>query len=126
MAITIDDLPRGGDGGARTLPAIRAMTTKLMAPFREGRIPVIGFVNEGRAADLGPDGLREILDIWLEAGADLGNHTYSHPNINNVPLDDYTATSSRASPSPRGARGAWQDAALLPAPLPLHWSDARD
>ena len=56
VAITIDDLPRGGDGGARTMPAVREMTAKLMAPFREGRIPVTGFVNEGRAADLGPGG----------------------------------------------------------------------
>ncbi len=106
VAITIDDLPRGGDGGARTLPAVRAMTTKLMAPFREGRIPVIGFVNEGRAADLGPDGLREILDIWLDAGADLGNHTYSHPNINNVPLDDYTADIVKGEPITRAALAA--------------------
>ena len=106
MAITIDDLPRGGDGGARTLPAVRAMTAKLMAPFREGRIPVIGFVNEGRADDLGPDGLREILDIRLDAGADLGNHTYSHPNINNVPLNDYTANIGNGEPITRAALAA--------------------
>ena len=34
VAITIDDLPRGGDGGARTLPAVRAMTSEA-----DGAVP---------------------------------------------------------------------------------------
>jgi peptidoglycan/xylan/chitin deacetylase (PgdA/CDA1 family) len=29
-----------------------------------------------------------VLDLWLDAGAELGNHTYSHPDINNVALAD--------------------------------------
>lgn len=91
VAITIDDLPRGGDGGSRSLTAIRAMTERLLMPFREQKIPVIGFVNEGQEVALGPDGLREILDLWLDYGADLGNHSYSHLNISNVPLEDFTA-----------------------------------
>src|SRR5205809_4081022 len=80
VAITIDDLPRGGDGGPRDLANIRAMTERLLKPFREQKIPVIGFVNEGRQVEFGPRGLREILDLWLQAGADLGNHSYSHLN----------------------------------------------
>ncbi len=91
VAITIDDLPRGGDGTQRSLPAVLAMTEKLLRPFREEGIPVIGFVNEGRQVDFGPDGLREVLDIWLDAGANLGNHSYSHLNINRVPLAEFTA-----------------------------------
>ncbi len=91
VAITIDDLPRGGDGGPRTLSGIRAMTEELLTPFREQHIPVIGFVNEGREADFGPDGLREILNLWLDSGAELGNHSRSHLNINQVPLEQYTA-----------------------------------
>ena len=91
VAITIDDLPRGGDGGARTLAGVRAMTERLLKPFHDEKIPVIGFVNEGRQVDFGPQGLRQILDLWLDAGADLGNHSYSHLNINDVPLEQYTA-----------------------------------
>jgi peptidoglycan/xylan/chitin deacetylase (PgdA/CDA1 family) len=67
------------------------MTRKLLEPFREQKIPVIGFVNEGRHVGFGPEGLRQILDIWLDAGADLGNHSYSHFNIDDVPLAEYTA-----------------------------------
>jgi len=106
VAITIDDLPRGGDGGPRDLAAVRDLTQRLLAPFREQRIPVIGFVNEGRAMDLGAGGLREVLDLWLEAGADLGNHTYSHPNINHVPLADFTADITRGEPVVRAALAA--------------------
>jgi len=90
VAITIDDLPRGGDGGSSSLADISAMTQTLLRPFREQRIPVIGFVNEGRH-QLGDEGLRKILNLWLDAGAELGNHAYSHPDVNNVPIATFTA-----------------------------------
>jgi peptidoglycan/xylan/chitin deacetylase (PgdA/CDA1 family) len=46
------------------------------------------------------NGLREILDVWLDAGADLGNHSYSHKNLNNVTLDEFTADIARGEPEP--------------------------
>src|SRR5262245_21703962 len=98
VAITIDDLPRGGDGTERDLDAVLAMPEKLLRPFRDERIPVTGFVNEGRPVDFGPDGLREVLELWLDAGADLGNHSYSHLNINSVPLHEFTADITRGEP----------------------------
>jgi peptidoglycan-N-acetylglucosamine deacetylase len=105
VAITIDDLPRGGDGGPSDLAAIRDMTRKLLQPFRDQSIPLIGFVNEGRH-QLGADGLREILNIWLDAGAELGNHAYSHPDINNVPLDEVIADIVKGEPITRAALAA--------------------
>jgi peptidoglycan-N-acetylglucosamine deacetylase len=103
VAITIDDVPRGSDGGGRTLEAVRTMTERLLKPFRDQNIPVTGFVNEGRQADFGADALRQILDLWLDAGADLGNHSRSHLNINNVPLDQYTADILKGEPLLRAA-----------------------
>jgi peptidoglycan/xylan/chitin deacetylase (PgdA/CDA1 family) len=85
VAITIDDLPRGNDGGPYDAAAMLAMTDKLMRPFREQHIPVIGFVNAGRHVDK-PAELQAILNVWLDAGADLGNHSYSHIDINEVSL----------------------------------------
>lgn len=105
VAITIDDLPRGGDGGPLSLTGIRSMTEELLKPFHDEKIPVIGFVNEGRH-ELTPDGLRTILDIWLDAGAELGNHAYSHPDINKVPLESYTADILKGEPITRAALAA--------------------
>ena len=105
VAITIDDLPRGGDGGPSSLNGIRSMTGMLLKPFHDEKIPVIGFVNEGRH-QLTPDGLRTILDIWLDAGAELGNHGYSHADINNLPLETYTADILKGEPITRAALAA--------------------
>lgn len=88
VAITIDDLPRGGDGGGRTFAEIRDMTERLLAPLREQKIPVTGFVHPGRT-ELNASELHRILDLWLDAGAELGNHTWSHADLNRVAVADY-------------------------------------
>jgi peptidoglycan/xylan/chitin deacetylase (PgdA/CDA1 family) len=103
VAITFDDLPRGNDGGPRSLAEIRALTERLLSPFRDGNIPVTGFVNEGNRMDFGPEGVREILNLWLDLGADLGNHSYSHLNVNDRPLDEYTADIVKGEPILREA-----------------------
>ena len=84
VAITIDDLPRGGDSGCDAAPLL-GMTAKLLTPFREDRIPVTGFVIGSRC----PDIQAEALKLWLDAGAELGNHTFSHANLNDTPVSEY-------------------------------------
>jgi peptidoglycan-N-acetylglucosamine deacetylase len=105
VAITIDDLPRGGDLGPIDLESLRAMTEQLLRPFREQKIPVTGFVNEGRGGLAAKD-LRQILDLWLDAGADLGNHSYSHLDLNDTPLEQYTADILKGEPVLRAALAA--------------------
>jgi peptidoglycan/xylan/chitin deacetylase (PgdA/CDA1 family) len=102
VAITIDDLPRGDDGGLYDPAGMRAMTEKLLQPIRKHKIPVMGFVNAGRREG-DPKELREILDLWLDAGAELGNHSYSHPDINNIPLSEYVADIVKGEPAIRDA-----------------------
>lgn len=103
VAITIDDLPRGGDGGPRDYESLRAMTAKLLAPFKEQKIPVIGFVNEGKIP--APE-LRKILDLWLDAGADLGNHTVSHASFYTTPLEQFEKEVIDGEPVTRAALAA--------------------
>jgi peptidoglycan-N-acetylglucosamine deacetylase len=73
------------------------MTVKLLGPLRG--IPLIGFVNAGRAEGLSEADLQAILKIWLDHGATLGNHTWSHPDLNEVPLEKYEADLLRGEPA---------------------------
>ncbi len=85
VAITIDDLPRGGDARG-SIAEDREMTIKLLTPFKTEQIPVTGFVNECQHSEE-PD----LLSIWVAAGADLGNHTCSHLDLNSASAADFEA-----------------------------------
>lgn len=89
VAITIDDLPAGM---ADRLPAsdITAMTTKLLTTLRDQKIPVVGFVNEKKLykpAEV--DERIKALQMWLDYGFELGNHTFSHMSLNQRALKDW-------------------------------------
>ena len=86
VAVTIDDLPAGM---ADRLPAadITAMTTKLLGTLRDQKIPVVGFVNEKKLYKTGEvDERIKALQMWLDSGFELGNHTFSHASLNQVGL----------------------------------------
>jgi peptidoglycan/xylan/chitin deacetylase (PgdA/CDA1 family) len=89
VAITIDDLP---GGMADRLPAadVRAMTTKLLTTLRDQKIPVVGFVNEKKLYKTGEvDERIKALQMWLDYGFELGNHTFSHASLNQIELKDW-------------------------------------
>lgn len=86
VAVTIDDLPAGM---ADRLPAadITVMTTKLLTTLRDQKIPVVGFVNEKKLYKLGEvDERIKVLQMWLDYGFELGNHTFSHMSLNQAGL----------------------------------------
>ena len=97
IAITIDDLPWQtsdnnpwyAQGAGAALMA--RQHAKLMAAIASEKAPVVGFVNEGKlVVDDKIEGTRlHMLRDWLDAGADLGNHTYSHADLHAVGLDAY-------------------------------------
>ncbi len=97
VAVTFDDLPGPGGGlVSNEVPALRENTRKLLAAFREHDVPVVGFVNEGKlflAGEGPPDAVARtaVLEMWLEAGFELGNHTYSHRSLNRTPLEEFQA-----------------------------------
>lgn len=81
VAITVDDLPFAGAGA----PAdISAFNRELLAAFQAHRVPVTGFVIQSRVESLGPTLGTGILKEWISQGFDLGNHSYSHPDINEL------------------------------------------
>ena len=86
VSITIDDLPAGM---ADRMPAsdITAMTAKLLGTLRDHKIPVVGFVNEKKLYKTGEvDERIKALQMWLDYGFELGNHTFSHASLNQVGL----------------------------------------
>lgn len=90
MAVTFDDLPAQGIERASPKDA-RDINKKIVAALRKREIPGVAFVNErGLETDGKVDPKRvAALSLWLDAGLEIGNHTYSHPSLHRVPLDQY-------------------------------------
>ena len=92
IAITVDDLPVIT---TTTDPAVWAEVTRgLLATFERHDIPAIGFVNETKLAGAGgaPDASRvALLERWLDAGLELGNHGFAHLDLHRVPIAEYEA-----------------------------------
>lgn len=89
ISVTIDDLPVVST--LRSIDDQRKITKDLLAHIKKAKIPAVGFVNEsklfiGNKRDEGKIGL---LDLWLDAGLELGNHTYSHRSLNVIGLAEY-------------------------------------
>jgi len=89
MAVTIDDLPYAAVGESSLADARRA-TNKILAVLRRQRVPVVAFVNEGKLQVNGEKDARTVLlKQWVDAGMILGNHTYSHPDFNNLTVEQF-------------------------------------
>ncbi|HWS90194.1 MAG TPA: polysaccharide deacetylase family protein [Pyrinomonadaceae bacterium] len=86
VAVTFDDLPAPyGD-----LEDMRRVTSRLLESVRRNRVPAVGFVNEGKLHVKGELEARiGLLRAWLDAGLELGNHTFSHINLQKAPLAEY-------------------------------------
>jgi peptidoglycan/xylan/chitin deacetylase (PgdA/CDA1 family) len=88
MAVTIDDLPFVEYG--RGLAVSREGTTRLVAALSSRRVPAVGFVNEDKLFVPGElDARVGLLEAWLDAGLDLGNHTWGHVSFQSTALDRY-------------------------------------
>ena len=90
VAVTFDDLP--ATRYPEDLAHQKYVTNELLAKLKAEKVSTIGFVNEYRIFQLGEiDERVELLQKWLDAGHELGNHTFSHAPINTTSFEDYTA-----------------------------------
>ena len=85
VAITVDDLPFAGGKAIASLA--ETVNGKLLAAFRAHQVPVTGFVIQQGVESLGTTAGPRILKEWLRQGFDLGNHTYSHLDIDNLSVE---------------------------------------
>ncbi|WP_412068971.1 polysaccharide deacetylase family protein [Rubrivirga sp. IMCC43871] len=84
IALTVDDLPVGR---RHALAHDQRVTRDLLAQIAEAGVPATAFVNEGKLDVAGERAAREaMLQAWVDAGHDLGNHTYDHPSLFDTPL----------------------------------------
>ncbi len=91
VAVTFDDLP-DITADDDSLSAQQRITAKLLAVLQRQHVPAIGFVNEdkvlGNADTPDPQRVR-LIEEWLEAGLEIGNHTYSHEDLHGVGASEY-------------------------------------
>jgi peptidoglycan-N-acetylglucosamine deacetylase len=86
VAITVDDLP-AGSADAMSAATINDLTAKIVTSLRNQKVPAVAFVNEKKLYHLGEvDERITALRQWVDAGLELGNHTFSHMSLNQAPL----------------------------------------
>ena len=90
IAVTIDDLPvvvTQSDAKKR-----KEITRKLLGHVKKAKVPAIGFVNENKLYREGNRNEEQValLRMWLDAGLELGNHTYSHRSADVITVGEYT------------------------------------
>ncbi len=87
IAITIDDGPAIK---AAELEDWLRVAEELRESFEQSKTPVIMFINEHQLDVFGQrEQRRKVLEKWLNAGFELGNHTYSHKKLRDTPIEDY-------------------------------------
>lgn len=102
LAITWDDLPAHGPlppGETRV-----EIAQKIISAMQQAKLPpVYGFVNGVQTQN--EPASAPVLQLWRDAGLPLGNHTWSHMNLNTNPLADWEQDVTRNEPMLRQYMG---------------------
>src|ERR1019366_417998 len=62
---------------------------KLLRALVRHKIPITGFENQRKVENLGQDSGSAILRAWVQNGLDLGNHTYGHPDFDDLSVEQF-------------------------------------
>jgi lysophospholipase L1-like esterase len=96
IAFTFDDLP----AHSSLPPGVtrQQVATKILAALKEAQMPPIyGFVNAERLEKAPSD--ITVLESWHTAGNPLGNHTWSHMNLNQHTIAEYQTEITKDEPT---------------------------
>ncbi|MBI3123589.1 MAG: polysaccharide deacetylase family protein [Ignavibacteriales bacterium] len=90
IAVTIDDLPLQRIG-SYSKEQYESLTKKLLANLSSQMVPIIGFVNEGKLFTNNKldENKVALLKQWLDAGFELGNHSFSHKSANQISAEKF-------------------------------------
>lgn len=99
IALTFDDVPGVAMVADRCDAAgWEAFNQSMVDAIRRSRAPALGLVTAGRVCDeLRDEILPSLLTEWLDAGAELGNHSFMHRDLNSTPAADYIADLDRTA-----------------------------
>jgi peptidoglycan/xylan/chitin deacetylase (PgdA/CDA1 family) len=88
MCVTIDDLPVVRPASVQ---AAKELTAKLLQTITAEKIPAVGFVNQIKLEQQGKldPAMVDVLKMWLNAGLELGNHSYSHMDLHKSSAADF-------------------------------------
>lgn len=108
VAVTFDDLPYQASGPQLCDPVqALALTRDFLAMLEPLETHATAFVNEGKVCDARrADLLPQILNLWLDAGVDLGNHTFSHINPHQTTAEAWLDDVDRGAPVTRSVLAA--------------------
>lgn len=100
VALTVDDLPCANcepvtTAASPVLGAMEEANKRLIAGLARAHAPVTGFVITEGVEQAGAAGQR-VLQLWLDAGFDLGSHSYSHPNFADISTEQMESEIARA------------------------------
>lgn len=110
VALTFDDLPLLG--APSSIEDYSSITRRLLGGLKRHRLPAIGFVIGGDVEGRGAPKMA-LLRQWLDAGMDLGNHSYTHASFDQLSADAYIADVAKADAvirpllAERGKTPAW-------------------
>ena len=114
VAVTFDDLPVISVT-RWDVASHRAITTRLIDAIAAHHVPAAGFVNEENllAGGVADPARVALLRQWLDAGLELGNHTFAHLDLHATPVERFEDDVVRGEPVTRGLLDARR--------LPLRW-----
>ena len=88
VAITIDDGPVVNE--MSDLGNFQRITNGLIGSFQAEKVPVTMFINERQLNVPGQrDARAAVVEQWLNAGFEVGNHAYSHQSASKVPVEQF-------------------------------------
>lgn len=100
VAVTFDDLPFQTDAATLCDPArLMTITQDFVAMLKPLDTHGVAFVNAGKVCEAERAViLPRVLNVWLDAGLDLGNHTNTHLNIHRTTVEAYLADVDAGAP----------------------------
>jgi len=93
VAITVDDLPGAVPGSDKEMGNQRDLqrdNREVLHAIVKHKVPALGFVIEAKLQVSGErDARAALLEEWIRAGMELGNHTYLHVHFNDTSLEKF-------------------------------------